>query len=260
MNLLNSVNKPYYQSFFSGMCFLSVELSHKGIFFTIVNKPKGAKKFDWPGRKTAKFSISELTHLSEGLEIYRNQGEEAYKKRAMLFSISEKFPAGNPKFTNIQFIHKTEKGSTRAGFNLYNGDLYFIINDGANFQYKIQFIDLARLDKYLKFLVNQAFEVYAQKMFDERMEKIKRSLSKSPNIPPAEIKEAVAKESPEEKILKHWKTQVHTAFSLCPDFETLKLKASDLKVKVERSGIKSDWLEAMYKDRYKAIQKEKAGV
>jgi len=158
----------YKQVFYSGKSAFEVELSKNGIFCTIADcigkNENGNLTFDWKKKSTAKMSISELAHLSEGLKAFRHSSDFYFQKAQKL--------TGDSKYKNYQFIHKSNNGTGRIGWNCYDSKLSFVINFPSNDKkYLVQEQDIARLDKFMTYIVDKAFEFdafeLAEKVFSK---------------------------------------------------------------------------------------------
>ena len=107
------------QNFYSNKAALKIELSKNGIFFEVALATKEKKNnlpvFDWQNKSSAKFSISELCHLLEGLKAFR-QSPENYVSLAQKLTYNYKT---GKSFNNFQFQHRTLKGDTRSGWNVF---------------------------------------------------------------------------------------------------------------------------------------------
>lgn len=166
------------QVFYSGKSAMLLEITRNGIFLVIA-PAKGKNEnnnmtFNWQNAKTSKMSISELTWIKKGLEVFFKDGEAEYKKEGIKLSKNE-------KYANIQFVHVTPKSEKRVGLEAYNNSLSFVIVDKTGTQkYYIQSIDIYRLIEFLSKLIDTAF-MYESLLLDEA----RREASKLSSIPPA---------------------------------------------------------------------------
>jgi len=148
------------QIFYSSSSAFEVELSKNGIFFSIAplkEKKQGVNYYNWKEKAISKISLSELCNLVEGLKHFR-ETEDTYTAFAQ-FLFGE-------KYKNYQFCHKNPKRPEllkMVGWNNSNGVLQFVIrtfkgkeNLGTVF-FSLQKMDMAKLQRFLDYLVEQAF-------------------------------------------------------------------------------------------------------
>ncbi len=148
------------QIFYSSNSAFEVELSKNGIFFSIAplkEKKQNINYYNWKEKAISKISLSELCNLLEGLKHFR-ETEDTYTAFAQ-FLFGE-------KYRNYQFVHKNPKRPEllkMVGWNNSNGSLQFVIrtfkgkeNLGTVF-FTLQKMDMAKLQMFLEYLVEQAF-------------------------------------------------------------------------------------------------------
>lgn len=142
----------YKQIFYSSSSALEVELSKNGIFFSIANclgkNENGNFTYDWKQKNISKLSVSEVCHLLEGLQAFR-LGKAEYEEKAL--------KVNNGKYKNYQFPHKNKKGDARIGWQLYENRIQYIIKNDKSSFYTVQMIDIAKLEKFLDYIVTMSF-------------------------------------------------------------------------------------------------------
>ena len=178
----------YKQHFYGSKAALYTELSESGVFFEIAQATEYKNNlpvFDWDNKKIAKLAISELCHLSDSLKSYRSDVH-------LYLSYAQKLNSQKSKYKNVQFIHKTLKGMTRVGWHVaeHKAGMSFIIdNFGSQFYYKLNEIDIARLDRWLDFLINQAFTFFAYDSYQDNKDlNIELPADLDPDPEPEKIK------------------------------------------------------------------------
>lgn len=146
----------YKQVFYSSTSALEVELSKNGIFFSIANclgkNENNNFTYNWKEKNISKISCSELCHLLEGLQAFR-LGKEYYEEKSLELN--------NGKYKNYQFPHKSKKGTARIGWQLYDTRIQYIIKNDRSSFYTVQTIDIAKLERFLEYLINMSFHFNA---------------------------------------------------------------------------------------------------
>ena len=177
----------YRERFFSNSTAMAVELSINGFFIELA-KVKGKNQagdniYDWDNARKISPEAWEISTLYEGLLIYRNGGPEEYKKKVRSLSVSSQYPDGNPKYTNVQFVHEHEGKVRRFGWALNSSNkLQFIIYDKDNMFYPIQTPDMDKLIHYLEFIIKLSFHYRGLLLEDKRLEAIKAKKEKERDL------------------------------------------------------------------------------
>jgi hypothetical protein len=146
----------YKQVFYSLRSALEIEVSKNGVFFTIAeNNGKNSENqitYNWEKKSVAKISSDELCNLLEGLQAFR-EDSALYEKLAIKLN-------GDDKYKNFQFVHKTEKAEIRTGWNVFKDKINYIIynkNSNTTKSYRLQNINIARVEKFLDYIINISF-------------------------------------------------------------------------------------------------------
>lgn len=160
---------PQSQRFYSGSTAMKLELSANGIFLMLAKAKKknenGNMTYNWESQRNAKMNVSEITYLLEAMQVHRKEGEEAYKKLGSWLS-------GNPKYPNVQFVHRSDNGESRVGLYSYNNMLSFQIVVGKDsVSYPIQKMDWLRIEKFLAHIIDNAFHYEANLAMSKRLAK-----------------------------------------------------------------------------------------
>lgn len=142
------------QLFYSRSAALQIDINRRGVYFSLApSKGDKSKAYDWNKKFNTKLGISELCNILQALQVFRQRGEELYIKYCQSFF-------GEEKYKNMVFTHSVDNRVSMVGLNAYQGKISFFINRGKGQEYKfwIPQTDRLRLEKFIDFAINKAFE------------------------------------------------------------------------------------------------------